>query len=354
MKVLVTGGAGFIGSHISLALARELPPGSVVALDNLRRRGSELALGRLHAGGVAFVHGDVRCADDIAAIGPVDWLVECSAEPSVHAGYDASPAYVVQTNLGGLINCLDHLRRHGGGLVFLSTSRVYPVEPLRRLPLRPEGVRFVLPDGESGPGWSAAGVAETFPMTGSRSLYGATKLSAELLIEEYAAMYGLSAVINRCGVVAGPWQMGKVDQGFVALWMARHVYGGTLRYMGFDGQGRQVRDVLHVADLCELVARQIADPARYAGAVCNVGGGAALSTSLAELSQLCAEVSGQRRPVACDPTTRKADIPYYVSDCRALAARSDWRPRRSLHALLHDVHRWLVDERSLLEPILAA
>ncbi len=353
MRILVTGGAGFIGSQIGLALRRELPDATVIALDNLRRRGSELALPRLRAGGVSFVHGDVRVPDDIAAVGAVDLLLECSAEPSVHAGDGTSPAYVVQTNLNGLVNCLEHLRRLGGDLLFLSTSRVYPIAGLRALPLQLRGERLDIADPATGTGWSANGIAETFPLAGSRSLYGATKYAGELLIEEYMALYGLRAVVNRCGVVAGPWQMGKVDQGFVAVWMARHVYGGRLAYAGFNGRGHQVRDVLHVADLCDLIVRQAADLPRYAGPARNVGGGHANATSLAELTALCRRVSGTALAIGADPGTRAADIPYYVSDCAELLRRTDWRPRRDLPALLEDVHRWLVDERRLLEPIFA-
>jgi len=352
MKILVTGGAGFIGSHLCLALRQRLSGAEVTALDNLKRRGSELALPRLRRGGVAFLHGDVREPGDIEAAGPVDLLIECSAEPSVHAGYGASPGYVVQTNLVGLINCLEHLRRQGGDLIFLSSSRVYPIAPLRALPLARRGDRFVLPHGTDGGGWSEAGISERFPMTGSRSLYGATKLAAELLIDEYAALYGLRATINRSGVVAGPWQMGKVDQGFVALWMARHVYGGALRYSGFDGEGLQVRDVLHVEDLADLVAEQAGAMGSYAGRTQNVGGGVAGSTSLRELTAFCGEMSGRRIEVGRDPTTRAADIPYYVSDCTALASQSSWRPRRTVADTVGDIHRWLVEERRWLEPVL--
>ena len=189
MKILVTGGAGFIGSHLALALRERLPAAEVTAFDNLKRRGSEFALPRLRQGGVGFLHGDVRAQEDLEAAGLVDLLVECSAEPSVHAGYGAAPGYVVQTNLIGLVNCLEHLRRHGGDLIFLSSSRVYPIAPLRALPLAHVDERLELTHGSAGAGWSGAGIAESFPLHGSRSLYGATKLAAELLIEEYAALY---------------------------------------------------------------------------------------------------------------------------------------------------------------------
>ena len=246
MRLLITGGAGFVGSTLALAFKRDHPDWVVVALDNLKRRGSELALARLRRGSVAFVHGDQRVPGDLEAAGPCDLLIDCAAEPSVHAGYGSDPGYVVSANLGGTVNCLEFLRRHGGDLVFLSSSRVYPIAALRALPLETAGGRFVLGPQTSGAGWSAAGIAEDFSLVGPRSLYGASKLSAELLIAEYCEMYSMRALINRCGVLAGPWQMGKVEQGFVSLWLARHLYGGELVYSGFGGLGLQVRDILHV------------------------------------------------------------------------------------------------------------
>jgi CDP-paratose 2-epimerase len=353
-KILVTGGAGFVGSTVALNWKRAFPDAEVTALDNLKRRGSELALPRLRCGGVAFLHGDVRCPEDVEAAGPIDLLIECSAEPSVHAGYGQSPGYLVNTNLTGLINCLEHLRRTGGGLVFLSSSRVYPIAGLRALPLERQGERLVPSPGADLAGWSAAGISEAFPLTGARSLYGATKLAAELLIEEYRAMYGLRAVIDRCGVIAGPWQMGKVDQGFVVLWMARHLFGGPLSYSGFGGAGVQVRDILHVDDLFELLVLQVAELDRLDGGVFNAGGGAAISVSLRELTRHCAALTGRTLNISCDPETRPADIPYYVSDCGLVARATGWVPKRDVTAILGDIHRWLVDERAQLEPILGA
>jgi CDP-paratose 2-epimerase len=351
-KLLVTGGAGFVGSSVALAWKRAFPDVEVVAFDNLKRRGSELALPRLRAGGVAFQHGDVRAPEDLAAVEPVDLMIECSAEPSVHAGYGQAPGYLVNTNLIGLVNCLEYLRRTGGDLLFLSSSRVYPIAPLRALPLAVDGDRFAPAAGAGGVGWSAAGIAETFPLTGSRSLYGTTKLAAELLIEEYRAMYGLRAVIDRCGVIAGPWQMGKVDQGFVVLWMARHLFGGALSYTGFGGDGFQVRDMLHADDLFALLACQAAAMERFDGAVFNAGGGASVSVSLRELTGLCAGVTGRHIQIASHPETRAADIPWYVSDNAAVTSATGWRPQLGVGTILHDIHQWLLAERALLEPIL--
>src|SRR5438105_12178304 len=107
-RVLITGGAGFVGSNLALLFKRDNPSATVVAFDNLKRRGSELALSRLRRGGVEFVHGDVRSLDDLTSAGPANIVVEASAEPSVHAGYDSDPRYLVHTNLFGTANCLEY------------------------------------------------------------------------------------------------------------------------------------------------------------------------------------------------------------------------------------------------------
>lgn len=293
-RVLVTGGAGFVGAHLVLTLRSRGLADHVVALDNLSRRGSELALPRLRAGEVEFVFGDVRNPEDLDRVGPVDLLVECSAEPSVQAGYASDPRFLLKTNLVGTLNCLEYLRSYGGDLLFLSTSRVHSIAALRSLPLERRGARFSLPEGRSGPGWSPRGIALGFATQGYRSLYGATKLCAEMLIEEYAHVYGLWAVVNRCGVIAGPWQMGKVYQGFVSLWAARSVMGGTLRYTGFGGEGLQVREVLHVDDLTDLVALQLEKLEDHCGRVYAVGGGPEPAPCCAS-SRLCAQHSPDAR-----------------------------------------------------------
>jgi len=340
-RILITGGAGFVGSSLALLWKRNRPDDEVVALDNLRRSGSEFARRRLSDGGVDFVHGDVRNPEDFEAVKSSQLVIDCAAEPSVRAGYEADSAFLVQNNLLGTVNCLEFCRRHGAGLVFLSTSRVYPIAGLRALPLEERGERLEIPAGASGPGWSPDGIRTDFPIDGSRSLYGATKLASELLIQEYSALYGLPAAVNRCGVVAGPWQMGRVDQGFVALWVARHLWGGALDYTGFGGAGRQVRDVLHVEDLFELVELQARSFESNCDRVYGVGGGPDNSVSLRELSALCAERSEHDLEIGSDAETHPADVPYFVTDNRDATARTGWRPRRGLENLVDDVFAWL-------------
>jgi CDP-paratose 2-epimerase len=347
-RVLVTGGAGFVGANLCLGLAARHPGWDIVAFDNLKRRGSEINVPRLRAAGVAFEHGDVRSPADLAAAGEITALVECSAEPSVMAGVTSSPAYLVETNLLGAFNCLELARRDGADVVFLSTSRVYPVAALESLAYEEGETRFELTDRQAVAGASAAGVAEGFPLDGPRTLYGATKLAAEHLVTEYAATYGLRAAVDRCGVIAGPWQMGKVDQGIFAHWMLSFYFGRELAYIGYGGSGKQVRDLLHVEDLVELVDDQLARPEHWAGTTFNVGGGRRGSLSLLETTALCRELTGNDVPVGASPEPRAGDIPVYLSDSAALFGHTDWRPRRGPREVLADVFEWIHDnERAL-------
>lgn len=346
-RLLITGGAGFVGSSLALALKARHPGWVVTSFDNLHRRGSELTLARLKEAGVHFVHGDVRVSSDVASLEPADVLIDCSAEPSVLAGVGGSPAYVLQTNLVGTLECLEYARRCGAALVFLSTSRVYPVAPLRALPLVPGGMRLELdPARALPPGLTREGLTEAFTLEGARTLYGATKLASELLITEYVDTYGLRAWINRCGVLAGPWQMGKVDQGVITHWALSHVLGRPLSYLGYGG--KQVRDVLHVDDLAALLDLQLARLAEARGQLFNVGGGVAGSCSLLELSDLCSRAVGKGVAMQTVDEVRANDIPWYCTDTSKVRSAFGWAPTHSMTAIVEDVTRWVQQHRDAL------
>jgi CDP-paratose 2-epimerase len=343
-RLLITGGAGFVGSNLAVALTSRHPEWDVVALDNLYRSGSELNLPRLEEAGVEFLEGDVREPADLNRFGELDALIECSAEPSVMSGVDGDTSYLLHTNLTGAYNCLEAARRTGAFVLFLSTSRVYPVAAQLELVLEEAETRFELAAEQPVPGASPAGISEDFPLSGARTLYGTTKLAAELLIEEYRAAFGLQAVVDRCGVIAGPWQMGKVDQGVFTHWMLAHHFGQPLSYIGFGGEGKQVRDLLHVEDLVDLVERQLLDPAGWDGRTVNVGGGRECSLSLCETTEVCRELSGNEVPIEPVAETRAGDVPVYISDCARLFGLDGWRPRRSAEQILADIHEWIAGD----------
>jgi CDP-paratose 2-epimerase len=340
--ILVTGGAGFIGSSLSIECKRRYPDRRVIAFDNLRRRGAELNVIRIRAAGVEFNHGDVRVDADLTPFRDgLEAIIECSAEPSVMAGRDGQVRYVVDTNLMGCVNCLELARTTSAVFVFLSTSRVYPTATLCRLHYEDRGDRFHLLDDQPVAGASAKGIAEDFPLDGARTLYGATKLASELLIAEYVDMFGLRAVVNRCGVVSGPWQMGHGEQGVFAYWMAAHAFKRPLAYIGFGGLGHQVRDVLHVADLADLIEIQLQQRDGLAGEVINAGGGLEGSTSLCEFTAKCAALTGNHLDLGSKPDTRPGDVPVYITDNTRVRQRFGWTPTRTVDDIARDLHEWV-------------
>lgn len=347
-RLLITGGAGFVGGSLAVGLAARHPDWQVTVLDNLHRRGSELNLPRLEASGVRFVRGDVRDRSTVLELEAVDALIECSAEPSALMELGAETAYPVHTNLVGAYNCLELARRDHAQFLFLSTSRVYPFSALSRIAYSDGSTRFELGAQQEIAGVSPAGVSEAFPMEGPRTLYGATKLGAELLITEYGSRFGLHTVVNRCGVIAGPWQMGRVDQGVFAFWVLHHHFGVPLSYIGFGGTGKQVRDVLHVDDLVELIEAQLLDPDHWAGVIANVGGGPDRSLSLLEATALCRELTGNSVVIEPRPEARYGDVPIYVSDCRLLFDHTGWRPSRSAEQAIGDIFEWVAGNSELV------
>jgi len=351
-KILVTGGAGFVGSNISISLKKHYGNIEVIALDNLYRKGSELNIGRLKKNGVRFVKGDVRVKKDLE-IKNVDLLIECSAEPSVMAGVDSSPEYLLETNLVGAINCFEFARKNSSDVVFLSTSRVYPIQKLNGLLYEETETRFVLKDEQKIAGASKNGIQESFPIEGVRSLYGTTKLSAELILQEYIKLYRIRGVINRCGLIAGPWQMGKIDQGIIAYIMSKHVFNKPYAYIGFGGKGKQVRDVLHVDDLFDAITIQMQDMDAYNGSVYNIGGGVDNSISLVELTNLCHKLTGKAPSVNPIKETRLGDVRIYISDTTLFSSTAKWNPKKSVNTVIEDVYVWFEENKSSLKEVFA-
>jgi CDP-paratose 2-epimerase len=352
-RILIPGGAGFVGSSLALGLKSAYPAMHVLCLDNLRRRGSEMNVGRLRALGIQFIHGDIRNATDLEVdtIGKPDVVIDCSAEPAVLAGL-TSPQYVIQTNLIGTMNVLELCRRSNAKLLFLSSSRVYSIPALRKITLEEGATRFsVAPDNHE-PNMSAAGIREEFSTLRFRSLYGATKLASEMLIEEYRHAFGVSAIVNRCGLLTGPWQMARIDQGVFGLWVAAHYFRTKLAYIGFGGSGKQVRDLLHVEDLLKLVKYQLEHFDDLNGEVFNVAGGSSNSLSLLEATDLCRVITGNTIDIEKIEQERPADIPLLIMDSGKVTERTGWKPERTPKDTLEDIYEWIRRNEDVLRAIL--
>lgn len=352
MNILVTGGAGFVGSALAISLKVNYPHYNIFALDNLKRRGSELNLSRLKKNGIEFIHGDIRNKEDFDSIPAVDAVIEASAEPSVLAGLNGTPDYLINTNLVGTVNCLNYALKHKANFIFLSTSRVYPIKAIESLNFVEEETRFSLADQQPVAGVSSKGISEDFPLNGARSLYGTTKLASELIIQEYNEFYNLKTVINRCGVITGPWQMGKVDQGVMVLWIAKHFFNQKLGYFGYGGTGKQMRDMLHVADLYRLVDWQLHHIDQVNGEILNAGGGLDSSASLQELTKICQEVTGNTIPIDRVAETRTADIRLYVTDNTKVTNLTGWKPEIGIKQIVEEITAWLSENEADLAPIL--
>ncbi len=351
--ILVTGGCGFVGSNLAILFKLKYPTKTVLALDNLKRQGSELNLKRLRDYEVQFVHGDIRNKEDFDSLTNIDIIIECAAEPSVLSGINTTPDYVLNTNLIGTINCLNFAKKNKAKFIFLSTSRVYPIKTLNQVKYRVDETRFSIEKKQSLKGVSINGINENFGIEGARSFYGSSKLSSELLIQEYNEFYNLQSIINRCGVLTGPWQMGKVDQGVVVLWLAKHFWKKELNYIGFGGEGKQVRDILHIKDLFYLLDIQINNFKDYNGKTFNIGGGVDVSISLKELTEICENVTGNKININKIQKNRSADIPIYISDNSKVKELSLWVPRHNPTQIISDTFEWLKLNQSILKNILS-
>lgn len=342
MRILISGVCGFVGSTLARAFVDAGAGHSVVGFDNFIRPGSESNRADLKHRGVKLFHGDLRLASDLEPLPAVDWVIDAAANPSVLAGVDGrtSSRQLVEHNLGGTVNLLEYCKQHRAGFVLLSTSRVYAITPLAKLPMRVQADAFTLDDSSRADlpaGVSSAGVGETFSTQAPISLYGATKLASEALALEYGETFGLPVFVNRCGVLAGAGQFGRADQGIFAYWINSWLARRPLKYIGFGGHGHQVRDCLHPRDLVPLLLQQFAAPKLSAPErIANVSGGTASARSLRQLSDWCAAHLGPHA-VGVDATPRPFDIPWMVLDSSQALQRWNWRPSTPTAAILEEI-----------------
>ena len=340
MKILITGICGFAGSTQAHSLREAIDGATVMGLDNLSRPGSHEHRSRLRAAGIEVRHGDVRCASDLENLPVVDWVIDASANPSVLAGITGGTTsrQVVEHNLVGTINLLEYCRRQNTGFILLSTSRVYSIRDLAALPLEVENRAFQLKVGKNrSTGVGENGIDETFPTTPPISLYGATKLASEVLALEYSASYGFPVWINRCGVLAGAGQFGRPDQGIFSYWIHSWKQRRPLSYIGFGGEGHQVRDCLHPKDLTPVIVQQMAAThSEHEHHIFNLSGGIRSAHSLHALSNWCAERFGDHE-VGAQPERRPTDSPWVILDSARASDTWNWQPETSTDSIFEEI-----------------
>ncbi|KXA97108.1 nucleoside-diphosphate sugar epimerase [candidate division MSBL1 archaeon SCGC-AAA259I09] len=331
MKVLVTGGAGFIGSHVALFYAEK--EHEVIALDNLSRMNvlASASEKRNTAGynwnylkkaeNIKRIEADIRNEEKIEKIAnDVDAIIHCAGQVAVTSSL-AERREDFTTNALGTFNVLEAARKAktDPALVFTSTNKVYG-NNVNRIPVKEKGTRYEFDEEYSN------GISEEFPIdTCEHTPYGVSKLSGDLYVQDYAYRNELDAAVFRMSCIYGPRQFGVEDQGWVAHFIISILEDNGLTIYG---DGKQVRDVLWVDDLVKAFDSFIERKNEIDNPIFNIGGGENNTLSLLELLDIVGNESGKRTEVKYGDW-REGDQKVYVSDISKARKELSWSPQNN-------------------------
>jgi CDP-paratose 2-epimerase len=339
VRIIITGGAGFIGCNMADACIRA--GHNVTLYDNLSRRGSEANLKWLRdvhgRDGFDFIQGDVRdFAAVVAAMRGQEAIYHLAAQTAVTSSV-SDPRSDFEINAFGTFNVLEAARQAADNpiLVFASTNKVYGgmadatvVEAPTRYCLLayPEGV----PEARA---------------LDFHSPYGCSKGAADQYVRDYARIYGLRSVVFRQSCIYGQRQMGVEDQGWAAWFIIASVSG---RPITIYGNGKQVRDLLHVDDLVRAFRMATERIGVTAGQVYNLGGGPQNTLSIwAEFGPLLSEVLGERVSPVAYQSCRPGDQPVFVADVSKALREFGWAPKVSVREGVERLVEWVRANRDL-------
>jgi CDP-paratose 2-epimerase len=342
-SILITGGAGFIGSNLAAHFLRDTTA-RIRIFDNLSRRGVRLNAQWLRGSAadpsrLEIVTGDVRNPGQAAAaVEGVTEIYHFAAQVAVTTSVD-DPIEDFDINARGTLNILEAARRSPlrPMLLYTSTNKVYG--SLEAVPVRPA------PDGYCAVDKAFRGVDESMPLD-FHSPYGCSKGTADQYVRDYARIYGLPTVVFRMSCICGPRQFGTEDQGWVAHFLYSVLEGKQIHIYG---DGKQVRDVLHVADLIDAMdaARRHLDVTR--GQVYNLGGGPERAISILKMLERIERRTG--RSFSCNySAVRPGDQPLYVTNYSKLTRDTGWRPRRSIDQTLADIEGFWREHHTVIRP----
>ena len=337
MKILITGGCGFVGSNLALFLKKK--GFTVHTLDNLTRKGSTYNSNLLKKQKIKNYKINISNIKKIKSLPKYDLILDCCAEAAVEISKNDFDK-VINTNLIGTINILKKSKNDKSKIIFISSSRIYPLEEMNKV-IKNKNLKSKIKISKM--------FSEKDKIIGPKTIYGLTKLCSEMLIEEFSYAYQLKYLINRCGVISGPLQFGKQDQGFVSLWIWRHLNKKKLSYIGYGGYGNQIRDVLHIDDLSELILLQIKNINKINNKLFTVGGSKTSYTSLSQLTKLCQKITGNKIKMGKVSKTSSYDIPYYLSDNTHVSNTYRWKPKRNINQVVMDTFLWLKKNKPIIK-----
>jgi CDP-paratose 2-epimerase len=335
--VLVTGGAGFIGSNIANALAER--GHEVLVYDALSRPGVEKNLAWLqerHSDLIVPVIADVRDEDELArAAREVQAVFHMAAQVAVTTSL-ADPREDFEINIRGTLNLLDAIRLKGDGtpVVFASTNKVYG--DLADLKFDLKGDKYIAAD----PSVAANGVGEARPLD-FHTPYGCSKGAADQYVLDYARSFAMRTAVLRMSCIYGVRQMGTEDQGWVAHFLIRALEG---RPITLYGDGCQVRDILDVSNAVEAYLKAWERIDRVKGRAFNLGGGPRNAVSLRELIAHIAGIVGHEVAVEYSDW-RAGDQRYFVADTRNVRSELGLAPEVPWKDGVSALAEWLRESR---------
>ena len=336
-KILVTGGCGFIGTNLCIYLKKKHY--LVYSLDNLSRKGSIYNFKLLSDLKIKNFKFDIFNFKKVNSLPKFDLIIDCCAEAAVEVSRKDIDR-VVNTNLIGTLNILKKAKKDNSKIIFLSSSRVNSIKTISKM-FQNHDFKNQLKIKKT--------INENFDTNSPKSIYGLTKHVSEMFIEEFSFAFKLKYIINRLGVVSGPLQFGKQDQGFVSLWIWRHITKKKLKYIGFGGFGNQVRDILHINDLCEIIEIQIKSLNTIFNKTFTIGGSLKNSISLKKLTLICQKITNNKIKFSKVKKTSIYDLPYFVSSNKVVSRVYKWKPKRNIYDIINDTHNWLESQKKIIK-----
>ena len=331
MKIFITGGAGFIGSNSAKQFLKQ--GHSVLIYDNLSRKGGPANLAWLREqfpAGWQFVEGDIRDYARLCEVIPgSDVVLHLASQVAVTSSV-LDPREDFEINALGTFNVLEAVRHYApeAAVLYASTNKVYGSMAAARVEL--QGNRYGYADYPHG-------IPESYPLD-FHSPYGCSKGAGDQYTLDYARIYGLRALVFRQSCIYGRRQFGVEDQGWVAHFIIAAVLG---RKLTIYGDGRQVRDLLHISDLVrayELGIQKIDD---LRGEAFNLGGGPENSLSIwSEFGPLLAKLAGREIEVTWGEW-RPGDQRVFIADIRKARELLGWQPAVSPAAGIRDLYAWV-------------